>query len=264
MSYNVFKGRPIEKPEAFARIFRALSPDIVLLQEWDKGDANEVKAWFVTLIPSGSGWQAVRPAGGDVAIVSRYPLALLGPDSLQLPASGGQPHNIRFVAATATTPAGEVVVGDAHLKCCGGFGGPEEATRMAEAQAINAALKQALTGKGGTRVIGGDLNLVATRAPLDVLAAGLDTGGGNLGTIAAPVLGDPGVFFTWSDPATDFAPGRLDYLLLSESAATGVQAFVLDTSRLSDAVLSRHGLRRDDTRQSDHFPVVADILPRTP
>ena len=183
---------------------------------------------------------------------------------MELPASGGKPHDIHFVAATATTPAGEVIVGSAHLKCCGGLGGPEEATRLAEAQAINAALKQALTGKKGARVIGGDLNLVATRTPLEALAAGLDTAGGNLNVITAPVLGDPSVFYTWLDPAADFAPGRLDYILLGESAAQAVQSFVLDTSRLTDAALSRYGLKREDSRQSDHLPVVTDVVPRSP
>jgi endonuclease/exonuclease/phosphatase family metal-dependent hydrolase len=203
----------------------------------------------------------VRSAGG-VAIVSRYPMAVLGPENLQLPASGGEPHPVRFVGATVTTPTGEIAVGSVHLKCCGGMGGPEDATRMAEAQAINAAIKQALAAKPIARLIAGDMNLVATRAPLEALVAGLDVGGANLSVLPTPVLGDSGVFVTWADPNTEFAPGRLDYVLVSPSAAQGGQAFVLDTARLSEAALTRHGLRRDDTRQSDHFPLIADIIPQ--
>ena len=59
-----------------------------------------------------------------------------------------------------------------------------------------------------------------------------------------------------------FPPGRLDYIVYSDSTAEMRQSFVLDTAILSDAALDAAGLRRSDSLASDHLPVVLDIVPR--
>ena len=60
-----------------------------------------------------------------------------------------------------------------------------------------------------------------------------------------------------------FTQGRLDWILYSDSTLKVVNAFTLDTARLSDAALERMGFERDDSRASDHLPVVVDVASRT-
>jgi hypothetical protein len=155
-----------------------------------------------------------------------------------------------------------MLTGCAHLKCCGTKDSPEDQARMAEARAINAAFASAAGAldKSAIRLMGGDFNLVGSRPPLDVIRQGLDVDGSDLAVIAPRVLGDSSLI-TWRDPASGYAPGRLDYMLFSDGNAQIVNAFVLDTSRLSDESLARMGLDRTDCDGSDHLPVIIDIKP---
>ena len=136
---------------------------------------------------------------------------------------------------------------------------PEDRQRAEEARQINAALASA--NPSGLRVVGGDMNLVGTRPPLDLLRAGLDTDGTDLAVAEPLVLGDR-VMFTWRNHDTHFTPGRLDYVVFSDAGAHLANAFVLDTARLSDSALAAAGLERTDATGSDHLPVVVDLRPR--
>jgi endonuclease/exonuclease/phosphatase family metal-dependent hydrolase len=256
LSYNVLKSAPAQNPGTFARIFHVIDADIILCQEWQTDPAT-ASAWFTAVVTGQHPWNA--RVGPDVVIVSPHAIAPLGPEQITY---AGADNPVRFAGAVVSTPRGEVAVGNAHLKCCGTAGSPEDARRIAEAQAINAAMKSAM-GQLSTplRVIGGDLNLVGTPGPLGALASGLDADGSDLAVAQPMVLGDP-TMITWSDAKTDFPPGRLDYLLVGDAGAQVVNAFVLDTSRLSQRSLARMGLDHADTSTSDHFPVVIDIKPR--
>ena len=108
-------------------------------------------------------------------------------------------------------------------------------------------------------VLGGDLNLVGTRIPLEELADDMDADGSDLMPAPARVLGDR-TFYTWRNADTPFPPGRLDWLVYSDATLRTANSFVLDTAKLSDAVLKRAGLRRDDSLCSDHLPVVVDVI----
>jgi endonuclease/exonuclease/phosphatase family metal-dependent hydrolase len=256
VSYNVMKSEIAKNPPVFARVFQVLDPDVVLVQEWDT-DAATATAWFTAVVTGEHAWSA--RTGPDVAIVSPYAIEPLGPESVT---AEGEEKPVRFVAGVVKTPAGDLAIGTTHLKCCGTAGSPEDVRRLAESRAINAAMRSAM-GQLSTplRVLGGDLNLVGTPAPLGALAQGLDAGGGDL-AVAQPVdLGDPAML-TWRDPKTPFPPGRLDYVLVGNAGAEVVDAFVLDTSKLSDAALARMGLDRGDAGASDHLPVVVDLRPR--
>jgi len=154
-----------------------------------------------------------------------------------------------------------VLLTSIHLKCCGSATGREEATRQAEAKAINLMLAESSRPwPMSMRVISGDYNLVGTRTPLDLLAEGLDTDGSNLAVADAATLGDNAVF-TWRDWSSPFTPGRLDFALYSDASGKAVHAFVLDTSRMSQETLARLGLDAADSAASDHLPVVLDLLP---
>ena len=258
VTFNVH-GRLGTHPEPFARLLDALDADILLLQEWNGGSALDLETWLTANIAGGESWHTVVGESPDVAIAARGSVRPFGPGRLEL-ADSSRP--IRFVGAVVTTPLGEIAVASVHLKCCGSATGPEESRRLAEAEAINRALGLAL-GREQLRtcVIGGDLNLVGSRTPIETLRSGLDADGTHLEIIHAGMLGD-GTTITWSADSSPFLPSRLDYMLVGEAGARVVRSFVFDTRVLSEASLARIGLDRTDSAVSDHLPVVVDLVPR--
>lgn len=263
VSYNVLRGALVGNPQPFARMIQVLDPDVILFQEWDATPASAA-GWMTATVTGKPSWNA-RAGEGGVLIVSPWPIEALGPDFYVLPpdspAAGNRP-GVRFVSGLVRTPAGDVAVGSGHLKCCGTAGSSEDVRRIAEAGAINGQLMPAMSAGGPTmRVIGGDMNLVGTRTPLDLIRAGLDVDGSELEVVQPRILGD-GAFFTWRDDTSTFPPSRLDFLMVGESGARVINAFVLDTSRLSDRALATMGLDRGDSASSDHLPVVVDLIPR--
>jgi endonuclease/exonuclease/phosphatase family metal-dependent hydrolase len=262
VSYNVLKSKLVQEPGTFARVLHALNPDVILLQEWD-ADAATATAWFTAVVTGKHEWYA-RSAAGDVVIVSPYEItALGGPDTIVAAGSeaseGGEKAPVRFLGAIVKTPRTPVAVGTLHLKCCGTAGSPEDARRLAEAKAINGAMRAALAQSGiKVRVFAGDFNLVGTRAPLDALCAGLDSDGSDLAVAEPMVLGDRAEY-TWMDRQSEFPPGRLDFAVYSDAGSTVVNAFLLDTSRLAPKALAKIGLDGADTAASDHLPLVVDL-----
>lgn len=258
VSWNVLKSGPMTNAGPFSRVFQALDADVILVQEWENADAADLQAWFTAVVSGDRSWSARTSAGAGVAIIAPHPVSGIGPGRI----STGESESaapVRWVAGVVQTPIGDVAVASIHLKCCGGAGGPEDQQRMAEAQVINAAMREAYAETTGyIRVIAGDYNLVGSRPPLDALRAGLDVDASDLEPAEAFTLGDAAMD-TWADPASQFTPGRLDYAVFSDSTAELVHAFVFDTTRLSDGALARMGLDRADTSASDHKPLVIDL-----
>lgn len=257
MSWNVWR-KMASDPARFAPIIRAINPDVLLISEWQSDDKAMVEAMKTVFPGTPTGpWHAV--SGGDVAIASRFPLA---PSTAKAEVLvEGKPRSVRYVAAVAQSPIGGVLVGAMHLKCCGGAGSSEDQLRLAEARAINDTVKQASRADAATiRILGGDLNLVGSRNPLDLLRADIDLDSSDMTPADPAVLGD-NAYYTWRDWNTGFSPGRLDWLTYSDATATIVQSFVLDTRRLSPSALSSMGLTAESSDVSDHLPVVIDVAP---
>ncbi len=263
MSWNVKRGSPMSNAGPFSRVFQVLNPDVILVQEWDNTEAADLQAWFTAVVSGERTWSARTAEGQGVAIIAPHPISGVGPARLVVDDPAGETGQpVRWVAGVVQTPVGDVAASSVHLKCCGGMGGAEDQRRMAEAQVINAAMLEAFGESTATiRLIGGDVNLVGSRQPLDVLRGNLDIDGSLLEPVEALVLGDTSVA-TWADPTSPFTPGRLDYAVVGDAGLEIVHAFVLDTARLSDAALARMGLDRTDTRASDHRPLVIDVRPR--
>lgn len=261
LSYNVEKSSPVRNPDVFKRVITALDPDVILMQEWEDGDAASVQAWLTQNVPTAPEWFVIKPQGdnahgGGVLVASRYRLDPLmdGPVT-----TGFNGRRVRFVGAVVYTPTGEVLAGSVHLKCCGTKDSSEDRERMLEARAINQAFAAAADGRpNARRVIAGDFNLVGSRPPLDLMRANLDADGGDLAVADAEDLAER-LYRTWRAPNTGFGPGRLDYVLYSRSNSRAANAFVFDTSRLNDVALARLGLDRTDCSGSDHLPVIVDM-----
>jgi len=262
VSWNVLRDSPVENAGPFERVLQVLGPDIVLVQEWQYTPA-QLRGWFTALVPGPTPWHAHALADEGVAIVSRYPITPVIEETIVVEnPEDGEDWWVRCVGGIVRTPLGDVGVASLHLKCCGTAGSWEDRVRVAEAEAVNEVLWDRFSEQGvPLRVIGGDLNLVGSRRPLEVLADGLDADGSALEAADPQVMGDASPY-TWWDASSDFAPGRLDYLLVSDSSGEVVRAFVFDTARLSDRTLARIGLDPTDSRASDHLPVIVDVRPR--
>lgn len=255
-SWNVERGAPESNPEPFGRVLVGLAADVVLIQEWWEADDAALNAWFGEHagIPNRR-WQAVARSEHGVAVVTSLPILRRLDEEVMIPGERG----VRFVGAVVETGRGPVLVGSMHLKCCGSYGSDEDLRRVREAEAISAYVSGVIDRMGvKTVILGGDLNLVGSRPPLDTLAAGLDTDGTDL-TIADPgVLGDNAVY-TWRDGPSSFSPGRLDYVLVGNAQARIERAFILDTSLVDPASLTAGGMRAGDSAATDHLAVVVDV-----
>jgi len=282
LSWNVLWGAPMQSPERFARTLRAIDADVVLFQEWDLYDRGaplitpeQTEAWLneVTPLEGGGRWEAVRSDARGITIASRHPIANLTPERIVAEVEGEgradeseqeeEPREPRVVFASIETPAGPLLAASLHLKCCGSLGTREDVTRMAEAAAVNAAMRSLIESEGARGVlIGGDVNLVGSPAPLAVLRSGLDPVGGDLALADVEPLAGYATL-TWKQPDSSYTPAQLDYFLFSASSLRVVNAFILDEDVLTDEALRAMGLSRGDTHGTDHLPVVVDLVGRS-
>jgi endonuclease/exonuclease/phosphatase family metal-dependent hydrolase len=270
VSYNVLRTKPNQDPATFARIFSALDPDIILVQEWEVESARQLAEWFNANLMREGGWDAVTTkgtvaTGAGVGIVSKFAastenVSLLVGENPEDARYADDP--VRYALGRIDTPMGPILASSVHLKAAGSASSWEDRKRIAEAAAIRADLRAAIArAKPAMLIIGGDINLVGSRFPLEGLANDTDIDGSDIAWANPRTLGDR-TYATWSEYGNTFSPGRLDWIGYSDSKARVVRSFVLDTSRLSDESLAKAGLQRDDTAQaSDHKPVVVDIAP---
>jgi endonuclease/exonuclease/phosphatase family metal-dependent hydrolase len=288
---SIFPQVDPSRAERFARVARALDPDVLCLQEIgvhpDEMDRPDARRWSAAdviellnvLLPANGGWRAFQ--GGDCVVASRFPLARTR--------SRTQPEAERSQAIALVDLPDERFEVDLyllvnHFKCCD----PErfDALRQQQADAIAAWLRD-VRGPGGAEdlprgtpfAVVGDLNLVGSLNPLDTLLGGDVHDEARFGPDALPdwdatPLSDlrprhnaraDGPDWTWRGSSDRYPPSRLDFVIYSDSVLEPVRSLVLDTTTLSDGELARAGLERWDTtadgtgRYVDHLPVVCDL-----
>lgn len=255
MSSNVLFASPLHDPAPFDRILDAIEPDIILYQEWFKTDIPSVKAWIKQY--AGNDWTIHIPSTkAGVAIATKLPI-IKSYDAVIPAASTDRPS--RAAAALIQSDAGEILAISIHLKCCGGAGSPEDLKRIAQAKAINQFIREVRQNHPEAAVvIAGDFNLVGSRDPLEIMGTNLAHHHQNLTPVECTQLNDQSTI-TWMDEKSRFSPGRLDWMLIDESRTAVEHAFILNTRVLSDESLHDAGLENDDSKASDHLPVVIDL-----
>jgi len=265
MTWNVRFGAILKQRDRSARILRALDPDILLLEEMTEDDSAATLATFLNASVSRQGtvWQVVFGAGGGrlrCAIASQFPVKPVAALA-SVPYPDWPEGQTRTVGGTVIIGNKRVLVAPIHLRCCGRIGSPEDETRFLQAELLNQSLRKSIAEESVDAVlIGGDLNLVGSYTPIERLGAGLDLDQTDLGILDPHCLARR-TNATWADSHSPFAPGRLDYLLVSDSSVRQVQSFVFNSADLSKRELSRHSLVTSDSSEvSDHFPIVADLI----
>ena len=285
LSWNVSGGNLLERTDVFRRIIEAAEPDLLLLDEVAAGlSVDSVRAllfgrseaetdeWAVAYGEAGGRQRGVIAVRGGALLPApklarvEYPPDLMTKLGRSQPLGfGGTGDGVPAAASVVRIEGRRLLAVTVDLQCCGnGAHTPEETVRLAEARALAASIRAELEAqetRADAVVVAGDFNLVGSREPLVLLASGSDPDGSDLA--ASHPLGPRGLTdATWSGDraARAFPPGRLDFLLYSDSSLGLERAFVLDTAELPARWLARYGLEPEDSaRASDHFPLITDL-----
>ena len=286
VSYNVLKDSVFKEgsdaAKRFARVVKALDADVWALQEVYVTGTARVAELFDKLAPLGDGkrWQARY--GGDSVTVSRYPIKL----HQWPPLSAGLKASMDLVDLPDGKYSRDIFLLNCHFTCC--EGAASDAARQKEADQLVAWMRDAREADGsftlpqGTpMVVVGDLNTVGSAQPLKTIISGDVINESEFGKDSPPDWdgtdlqdahpvhnGDGYTDYTWRWDGSGYQPGRLDFVIFSDSAAAMGTRFVLNTVALDQQQLAAVGLQADDvivTRDSkgayvfDHLPVVVDL-----
>lgn len=264
MSLNTEHAKLLQEDERAGRIIRSLAPDVLLLQELtDRTRPDEIESLLNRHAPPAKGrWHVLIGEGGGnlrCGVATHLPFEPVS--ELKVVSYPHQPdRHVREAAMLVEYDGRHVLAMSIHLRCCGGATGEEEESRCTEVAQIRSAidpLRDRLRFDGV--VIGGDCNLVGTREPLNILCRLGDMDKTDLAVADAYQL-DGRSNATWSDFTQPFVPGRLDYVVFSDSSLANPYSFVFDSADLPQEWLEHHGLQVEDSMLlSDHRPVVLDL-----
>lgn len=283
--------REFSQDDKFYRLMRALKPDVLCLQEIHHIRTHEeLGAFLAEALDDHRRWQVVNVR--DTVIATHFDLI---EDGFEVYTRGIRP-SMAQAAALVDLPEerfghADLYVICAHFKADGGIGDIRERGRQADV-----IMRQVRDFKSpGDKldlpnntpyIILGDLNVYDTDPALhlqtlltgdiqfeqdygsDVIP---DWDGSSLADVLPSHNGLESEFYTWRADSSPFNPGALDRILFTDSVLQVSNAFVLNTTLLTDEALEALGLQRDDvvldasTGYYDHLPIVVDfVIPENP
>jgi endonuclease/exonuclease/phosphatase family metal-dependent hydrolase len=265
-TFNVLTDSPWDGGEAprFERLVAAADPDIICFQEIYDHSASQTAALVGSWL--GGAWSGV--ANTDCKTVTRRPILDSWPVGNEL---------ATLIDAGATLGS-ELLVINAHLPCCDNDGGRQDA-----ADEIMAFVRDARTPGGQLDldsdtpiVITGDLNLVGFARQLETLLTGDIVDEGTYGSDFAPDWDGTDLLdvvarqtekrmgYTWRRDTSSFWPGRLDFIIATDSVTAIGNRFILYTPEMSPGELAANGLLAGDSHASDHLLLAADLRAPAP
>lgn len=258
------------RPAQFARVLRALQPDIVCLQEVTVS-AQQSATLVEGILPlsKDNGWHV--HAAIDTVVLSRFNISARSEGRVEDGALR-RGHAIALIETPGTN----------LYMICAHFQSSDEPLHMAlrqrQAELISSTIREAKSGTAAVPlrsrvpfIILGDFNAIAGATSfVDVMVSGsrLDWDRSPL-TDARPHhnASRPEVY-TWRNDLEPFPPGILDRIVYSDSVLRSANQFVLDTTVMSYQELVKAGLRTIDVMRDpqagihDHFPLVIDLIKR--
>jgi endonuclease/exonuclease/phosphatase family metal-dependent hydrolase len=268
VTWNALWDGPLDptRDAQFWRIAAALDPDILCLQEVT--DHEPIASLAQEMLPfAEDGWYAL--GWSDRLTLSRHPFTSEWPPHYDVIDS-------RFAVTPVVLPDGRwLVIFNTHMSCC-----ENEEDRQQEADSFAAYVHAALDPtddlalpEGTPIVLVGDTNLVQGFQPLNTLLTGqivdqsmygepgpMDWDGTDLADLIS-LQTERRVAYTWRNDWGSYWPGRLDYVVYTDSALQVVHSFILHTGEMSDDVLADLGLESSDSAiASDHLPHIADVV----
>ncbi len=257
-----------ERIPSLIRIFKAISPDIITLNEcWDT-EISVAQDFLNTNIPleNEEGWYVNKLDGANFT-ASRFPII----DTWNV----YQSENISAMLIDLSEKnLQDILIISAHFKCC-----DDDPRRQIQADAFASFILDAKSPGGRIElekntpfILMGDLNLVGLSQQLTTLITGDIQNTGNFGSPAAldwdntdltdliSSQTDKRTAYTWRNDYGSHPPGRLDFMIYSDYSMTVEKAFTLQTEIMPQSRLDLYALQQFDTRtSSDHLPKVADF-----
>jgi len=264
LTYNTSGDGLFSRTVNFSRILKAVKPDIMNFQEVSHTGAETRDLINGILpLPVGETWSYAE--NSDCITVSRFPVL----NQWDIDANLGV-----LISAPAGFSASSLLVINAHPPCCS-----NETGRQVECDNIMSFIRDAKTSGGtitipqGTPMfIVGDLNLVGWAQQLKTLLQGDIVDQATYGADFNPdwdqtPLADSIPYhtstresYTWRSDGQSFDPGRLDYIIYTDSALQLERRFALWTPDMSPTDLTAYSLQSGDSpTASDHIPLTADF-----
>lgn len=289
---NIFPEVSRGNSAKFARLVGALDADVWCLQEisvhprdrkklkarrWSADDVVKVMNEIAPR-PDGASWYAHQ--GNDNVIVSKYPLELTATQTIP---AGEREQAMALIDLPDERFSFDLYVLNNHYKCCGGEG--NDPRRQRQSDAIVAWIRDARTPgdnidlpTGTAIVIAGDLNIVGGFQPVQTLLDGDVVDEAKYGADFLPDWDDTGLAdlhpqhnevgrddYTWRNDRGEWDPGRIDFIIYTDSVLDVARKFVLNTTLMLDEDLRAAGLKKYDVtvdnagREFDHLPLVVDF-----
>ena len=267
VTYNtLYTGilEPDRQPK-FQRIIQALDPDIIALQEhseWNEiGDI--ISSWF----PEDTWYQGYTFR--DLVVLSKYPII----NQANLISSE---RTMCALLQTDDPINPYLLILNSHFSCC-----DNDDDRQEQVDELVQVLREwRLNDNGpfdlpeGTPMFHvGDFNFVGYREQIETVTAGNIQDEGNYGS-DFPLDWDGTAItdlfsrqthkrmaYTWRSDGSSFNPGKLDYVLYTDSNLSILNHFVLNTLAMPDSILNEWELEAEDTNEaSDHLPRIVDFM----
>jgi endonuclease/exonuclease/phosphatase family metal-dependent hydrolase len=263
-TFNVLFDSPWDgNDEArFDRLLSAADPDIICFQEIYDHSASETADLVASWLP-GSTWSAASRT--DCKTVTRLPI-------LDTWSVGNE---LAALIDTGAALGGPTLVINAHLPCCDNDSGRQEAV-----DEIMSFVRDAMNPGGQLSlpaetpiVIAGDMNFVGLARQLDTLLTGDISDEGTYGPDFAPDWDGTALHdivarqtekrmgYTWRSDFSSFWPGRLDFLVTTDSVVAVANRFIVYTPEMSPSARATYGLLSGDSYASDHLLFCADLRP---
>jgi len=267
VTYNtLYTGilEPDRQPK-FQRIIQALDPDIIALQEhseWNEiGDI--ISSWF----PEDTWYQGYTFR--DLVVLSKYPII----NQANLISSE---RTMCALLQTDDPINPYLLILNSHFSCC-----DNDEDRQEQVDELVQVLREwRLNDNGpfdlpeGTPMFHvGDFNFVGYREQIETVTAGNIQDEGNYGS-DFPLDWDGTAItdlfsrqthkrmaYTWRSDGSSFNPGKLDYVLYTDSNLSILNHFVLNTLAMPGSILNEWELEAEDTNEaSDHLPRIVDFM----
>ena len=267
VTYNTYYTGILEpdRQPYFERILQALEPDIIALQEhseWNEiGDI--ISSWF----PEDTWYQGYTFR--DLVVLSKYPII----NQANLISSE---RTMCALLETDDPVNPYMLILNSHFSCC-----DNDDDRQEQVDELVQVLREwRLNDNGpfdlpeGTPMFHvGDFNFVGYREQIETVTAGdiqdeatygidhpLDWDGTAITDLFSRHT-HKRMAYTWRSDGSSFNPGKLDYVLYTDSNLSILNHFVLNTLAMPDSVLNEWELEAEDTNEaSDHLPRIVDFM----
>ena len=265
MTYNVLHDGIIDsvRQNNFISQIKTLDPDIITFNECWKTTPEQI----IQLLNKNlnSEWYAHKVVRGNIT-ASKYPII----KTFKIYKKG------RIQASVIDLPkkySSDIIIINSHFKCCNA-----DSLRQLEADAIIQFIYTLQSGDFEISprtpfIISGDLNLVGQQQQLNTLLTGKiintnifgepiepDYDGTNLKELKSFQLYS-NIGNTWYDSTSSYSPGKLDYMIFSDSRIEVKNSFIFNTNKLPTGVAQKIGINKNTSSlASDHFPVIMDFV----